>query len=116
MYLLLNEKKDHFDPDKLVLSKNDILEFCDNVLQNWSKDPKKTPQQVLAMNAVRTSIFFTDEDSLKSIWSEILKWTNHLMYENAIAQGDIDHNKWSNTMKKVKKMPKKNRKNEHKYP
>lgn len=98
-----SKKQGTFDPDKLVLSKDEILQFCDSVLERWVKDKKKTPQQIFAMNAVRTSVYLTDDESLKAIWSEILKWTNELLYQNALSEGNSDNKKWSKTMKKIKK-------------
>lgn len=94
-------KKAPFEPDKLALSKQDILEFCDRVIVKWSKNPSKNQNNILAMNAVKTSIFWTDDESLKAIWSEIISWTFDLLYENALAQGNNDAN-WSQTMKKIK--------------
>lgn len=92
-------KKSHFDPDKLVLSKTEILEFCDRVLKKWNKNPTKNTNNILAMNAVKTSILWTDDESLKAIWGEIMSWTFELLYENAMAQEDEE---WSNIRKKLK--------------
>ena len=89
-----------FDPDKLELSKSEILEFCDRVIKKWNKNPTKNANNILAMNAVKTSILWTDDDSLKAIWSEIISWTFELLYENAMAQDDKE---WANVMKKLKK-------------
>ena len=95
-------KKTAFEPDKLALTKKDILDFCDKVLEKWSKNPSKNTNNILAMNAVKTSIFWTDEESLKAIWGEILCWTFDLLYENALAQGKESNANWSNVMKKIK--------------
>ena len=95
-------KKTAFEPDKLALTKKDILDFCDRVLEKWSKNPSKNTNNILAMNAVKTSIFWTDEESLKAIWDEILCWTFELLYENALAQGKENNANWSNVMKKIK--------------
>ncbi len=92
-------KKKSFDPDKLVLTKPEILEFCDKVIKRWSKNPSKNANNILAMNAVKTSILWTDDDSLKAIWAEILRWSFELLYANALSQEDTD---WSSTMKKLK--------------
>ena len=92
-------KKKVLDPDELVLSKSEILEFCDRVLLKWNKNPTKNANNILAMNAVKTSIVWTDDESLRSIWSEILNWTFELLYENAISQGGEE---WGNIMKKLK--------------
>lgn len=92
-------KKSSFDPDKLVLSKTEILEFCDRVLKKWNKNSTKNTNNILAMNAVKTSILWTDDESLKAIWGEILSWTLELLYENAMAQ---EGDEWSNIRKKLK--------------
>jgi hypothetical protein len=55
------------------------------------------------MVAVRTAIYFTDEESLKAIWSEIVKWVYQLLYENAMAQGKEEKSEWAQTMEKIKK-------------
>jgi hypothetical protein len=54
------------------------------------------------MNAVKTSVVWTDDESLKAIWNEIISWTFELLYENALAQGKDDNADWSNVMKKIK--------------
>ena len=92
-------KKKSFDPDNLVLTKPEILEFCDRVLKKWNKNPTKNANNILAMNAVKTSILWTDDESLKAIWSEILAWTFELLYENALSKQDEE---WANVMKKLK--------------
>jgi hypothetical protein len=97
--IALMDKKKTFDPDKLILRKSEILEFCDRVLKKWDKNPVKNSNHILAMNAVKTSIIWTDDESLKAIWSEILAWTFELLYENAMAQDDLE---WGNVMKKLK--------------
>lgn len=95
-------KKTNFEPDKLALTKQDILDFCDRVLEKWSKNPTQNTNNILAMNAVKTSVIWTDDESLKAIWGEILSWTFDLLYENALAQGKYDQAEWSNVMKKIK--------------
>ena len=57
----MKKKNEKFDPDKLTLSKNDILDFCDKVITKWGKDPEKYANHIFAMNAVKTSIFWIDE-------------------------------------------------------
>ncbi len=92
-------KKPSFNPDKLVLTKPEILEFCDRVLKKWNKKPTENAQNILAMTAVKTSIMWTDDESLKAIWGEILSWTFELLYENAMAQ---EGDEWGNVRKKLK--------------
>ena len=100
MYFLV--KKTSFEPDKLALTKKDILDFCDRVLEKWGKNPTKNANNILAMNAVKTSVVWTDDESLKAIWNEIISWTFELLYENALAQGKDEDADWSKVMKKIK--------------
>ena len=95
-------KKRDFDPDKLALTKKDILDFCDRVLEKWSTNPSKNANNVLAMNAVKTSVLWTDDESLRAIWDEIIAWIFELLYENALAQAEVGDQNWSKTMKKIK--------------
>jgi len=96
------KQQKEFDPDRLVLTKQEILEFCDGVLEKWNKKPKENAKNIFAMNAVRMSILWTDEDSLKAIWNEILKWAFALMYKNAIAQAREENVDWPDVMGKIK--------------
>jgi hypothetical protein len=57
-------------------------------LAKWGKSPANNANHILAMNAVKTSILWTDDESLKAIWSEIIAWTFELLYENAMAQNE----------------------------
>ena len=95
-------KTNGFDPDTLSLTKKDILDFCDRVLEKWSQNPSKNANNILAMNAVKTSVIWTDDESLKAIWNEIVSWTFDLLYENALAKGSSNEEHWSSTLKKIK--------------
>lgn len=53
------------------------------------------------MSAVKTSIVWTDDESLKAIWSEIISWTFDLLSENTLVQGGPGAN-LSDVMKKIK--------------
>jgi len=92
-------KKNSFDPDRLVLNKQEILEFCDRVLEKWNKHPTKNAKNILAMSAVKASVVWTDDESLRAIWSEILNWTFELLYENAMAD---NNKKWASAREKLK--------------
>lgn len=91
--------KTPFNPDDLVLTKPELLKFCDRVLEKWNSNPGKNANNILAMNAVKTSILWTNDDSLKAIWGEIVAWIFELLHENAMAQ---DEESWGNVMKKLK--------------
>ena len=95
-------KNTSFDPDSLVLTKNEILEFCDRVIEKWNKTPDKNTNNILAMTAVKASVVWTDDESLKAIWGEIISWVFELLYENALSKGKQDNVDWSKVMKKLK--------------
>ena len=94
-----------FDPDELALTKKDILEFCDRVLARWSsaERPKtaQTAYNILAMNAVRASVAWSDEASLRAVWSEIISWSFEIMYDNAMAHDA--GTKWADALKEIKR-------------
>jgi hypothetical protein len=94
-------KSQGMDPDRLALSKNDILEFCDRVIKKWQQDPTQNTN-VPAMFAVRTGVLFSDEVSLSAIWSEIISWVYQLLYENAQAQARHENQEWAKTFAKIK--------------
>jgi len=102
----MKKGRKEFDPDELVLSQNQILEFCDKVLKKWKGDPNQKRSNIVAMTAVRNSVYWSDEESLKAIWSEILKWTFELMYKNAIAQAKEENLDWSPILEKLEKKEK----------
>jgi len=97
-----NEKKST-QTEKLALTKQEILDFCDEVLEKWSNDPSKDSRHIFAMNAVKTSVLWTEEDTIKEIWSEIIYWALELLYQNAIAQGNNENLEWSKIMKQLRK-------------
>ena len=102
----MKKSRKEFDPDELVLSQNQILEFCDKVLTKWKGDPNQNRSNIVAMTSVRNSVYWSDEESLKAIWSEILKWTFELMYKNAIAQAKEENLEWSPILEKLEKKEK----------
>lgn len=91
-----------FDPYSLVPSKKEILEFCDKVITKWKSEPKPNPKNIVAMTTVKTSVYWTDEESLKAIWSEILKWTFELVYKNAIVHAKTENSEWNPALEKIK--------------
>ena len=88
-----------FDLDKIIVRKPEILEFCDKVLKKWENNPTRNAKNILSMNMVKESVVWTDDESLKAIWCEILAWTFELLYENAISQNEEE---WVSIMKKIK--------------
>ncbi|MDE1763714.1 MAG: hypothetical protein KGH88_05670 [Thaumarchaeota archaeon] len=79
-----------------------MLEFCDRVLKKWQQDPVKNARNMPAMLAVRTSVFFSDEQSLRAIWSEITSWIYQLLYQNAQAQARKEGQEWAEVFSKIR--------------
>lgn len=88
-------------PDRLVLSKSDILAFCDRILKKWGKDAEANALNIIAMNAVKTSVIWTDEQTLKAVWGEITEWMYQLLYENAMTQAEQEGVKWPDTLRQA---------------
>jgi len=80
-----HQKKDS-EPNGPTLTKKEIVEFCDTVIDKWQKNPQKHAKHLYAINAVRMSVLWTEEDSLQAIWGEILTWAFAFQSKTAIAE------------------------------
>ena len=76
---------DQMDPDKLNLSKKDLLEFCDKVLEEWSENKVSNFKYIVAIKLMIAQIKLTPEPILKAIWKKITLWFYDLTYANALA-------------------------------
>ncbi|WP_255464376.1 hypothetical protein [Nitrosopumilus sp. b1] len=97
------ENSTKYDDGKLALSKDEILEFCDRIITKWQNDPTKDARHIFAMNAVKTSVIWTEEETLKEIWKEIFTWAFDILYKNAIAQAKGENMKWSQILDQIGK-------------
>ena len=73
-----------FDPDKLHLTKKDLVDFCDKCLDEWKQNKRDTFRYILAMSIMRAQISITPEKVLKMIWAKIINWFYDLNFENAL--------------------------------
>ena len=94
---------DQLDPDRLKLSKKEILGFCNRVLAEWKKNPKENWQYLIAMQLMKTGISATPENVLIEIWRKILSWFNILLYENSIEIMREQGDKWYELYDAIKK-------------
>jgi hypothetical protein len=76
---------DQMNPDKLNLSKQDLLDFCHNVINEWKKDRLSNIKYIIAMEIMLAQIKMTPEKILKAIWKKIILWFYDLTYANALA-------------------------------
>jgi len=97
----VENQSENLVPEEIELTKKDILDFCDRVIEKWQRDPSITNQNFLSMCSVKASVSLTDDESLKAIWNEILRWTFELLYKNAIAQAKKDNIEQFETMEKI---------------
>jgi len=84
----LENHKITFDPDKLNLTKKDLIQFCDNCINEWKKNLRHNLRYVFAMEIMKSQIVITPEGVLKMIWGKIIEWFYTLNYENAKADKD----------------------------
>ena len=76
---------DQMDPDKLNLTKKDLLEFCDKVLEEWSENKIANFKYIVAIKLMIAQIRLTPEPILKAIWKKITLWFYDLTYAIALA-------------------------------
>ena len=76
---------DAMDPDKLNLTKKDLLEFCNKVLDEWSENKVANIKYIIAIKIMIAQIRLTPEPILKAIWKKITLWFYDLTYANALA-------------------------------
>lgn len=98
-----NSLAQELDPDKLTLSKKDILEFVDVILYRWKKNYLANAKYIAGLEMMKLGLFMTGEDTLSKIWSEILNGFNDLLYENAMAMARSENPDWSTIREKIKK-------------
>ena len=77
-----------FDPDKLNLTKKDLVKFCDKCMDEWRLNKRANFRYLLAMSIMQAQIKITPENVLKMIWGKIINWFYDLNFENALADPD----------------------------
>lgn len=98
----MSKPKLGFDPDELVLTKQDVLQMLNSIENRWSKNKKNNWKLILSINGMKAYISFSSEETIKAIWSEIVKGFNELLIENSLAIAKGNNEKWSETFEKIK--------------
>ena len=78
------------DPDRLNLSKADLLKFCNKVLDEWSENKIANLKYIVAIKIMIAQIRLTPEPILRAIWKKITLWFYDLTYTNALANTKED--------------------------
>jgi hypothetical protein len=86
------------NPDKLNLTKQDLLNFLDACLIEWKKNKVANFKYILAMEIMRAQVKITSESVLKKIWGKIIQWFYDLNYQNAKAD---KNDKFFETIRKL---------------
>tara|TARA_R100001086_G_scaffold158515_1_gene84936 strand:- start:141 stop:437 length:297 start_codon:yes stop_codon:yes gene_type:complete len=73
-----------FDPDKLNLTKKDLVSFCDKCMDEWKQNKRANFRYIIAMEIMKTQIAITPETVLKMIWGKIIEWFYELNFQNAL--------------------------------
>jgi hypothetical protein len=76
---------DELDPDKLNLSKSNVIDFCERCIEEWKNDRIANIKYIIAMEIMKAQIRMTPEPVLKIIWKKIVLWFYDLTYQNAVA-------------------------------
>jgi len=95
-----------FDPDKLVLTKQDVLEMLDNISNRWQQNKKNNWKLILSIEGMKAYISFSSDETIRMIWSEIVNGFNDLLIENSLAIAKGNKEDWATTFEKIKKSKK----------
>jgi len=91
-----------FDPDKLNLTKQDLLDFCDRMVIEWKKNKRSNFRYILALEIMKAQIKITPEGVLKMIWGKIIEWFYQLNFENALHDPTHEGMKFFKKLNEVK--------------
>tara|TARA_R100000963_G_scaffold11274_1_gene8241 strand:+ start:428 stop:745 length:318 start_codon:yes stop_codon:yes gene_type:complete len=83
--LTKSEYWDQLDPDKLNLTKKEVLEFCHVCIDEWKSNKMGNFKYILGMELMIAQIKICPEPVLKMIWKKIIFWFYDLTYQNALA-------------------------------
>tara|TARA_R110002110_G_scaffold94749_1_gene245344 strand:- start:40 stop:357 length:318 start_codon:yes stop_codon:yes gene_type:complete len=76
---------DEMDPDKLNLSKQDLVRFCHECVDEWNKNPISNLKYIIPMQIMIVQVKATPETVLKAFWKKIMFWMYDLTYKNAVS-------------------------------
>ena len=88
------------NPDKLNLTKADLVKFLDTCLEEWKKNKRANFKFIVAGSILRAPGSITSEEVLKEIWGKIIQWFYDLNYNNAKAD---KNDKFFETIRKLDK-------------
>ena len=90
------------DPDKVVMTKKDVLEIIDLILEQWNKNFGTNWKFIIGLRAIKTGIILQPESVVTKIWSALLGFINQIIYEFTIRDAVKQDEAWAKSLKKVK--------------
>lgn len=80
-----------FDPDKFVLTKHDFLQILDRIGERWSENKKDNWKLLIELEGAKLYFKLKSDDSIRSLWGEIVNEINEIMIDNNIKQNEINN-------------------------
>ncbi len=93
---------DLLDPDKIVMTKKDILEIIDLILQQWNQNFGANWKFILGLRGIKAGIMLQPESVVRKIWSALLGFINQILYEFTIRDAVKQDEAWATALSKVK--------------
>lgn len=91
------------DPDRMTLTKKDLLEYLDLLIRRWNKNKIANFKVIASALGMKGYIMVTDEETIRTLWNEILNGINELMMINAIARARGENPDWADVCDKLRK-------------
>ena len=88
--LTRREYWDQLDPDKLNLTKKEVLDFCHTCIDDWKINKRANFKYILGMELMIAQLKLCPETVLKMIWKKIIFWFYDLTFKNALANTKDD--------------------------
>ena len=93
---------EQLDPDKIVMTKKDILEIIDLILQQWNQNFGANWKFILGLRGIKAGIMLQPESVVRKIWSALLGFINQILYEFTIRDAVKQDEAWATALSKVK--------------
>jgi len=90
------------DPDKIVMTKKDILEIIDLILQQWNQNFGANWKFILGLRGIKAGIMLQPEGVVRKIWTALLGFINQILYEFTIRDAVKQDEAWAKALSKVK--------------
>ena len=79
--------------------------MLDDVEFRWKKNKMENWKLILSLNGMKAYISLSSEETIKALWSEIVKGFNELL-ENSLVIAKGNDESWVETFEKIKKSKK----------